>query len=178
MLRSTKKQFWKKVFWANETKINLIKALRREGPIQDPNCTTWSVNNSGGAVMAWAWMTATGARSLVTESQRSCNSSSFPCSLVFYICFNLVSFYQMVFIYTAVTSPDGREKEMNYDTFGYPYTCICSVMAMSITWPESCSCKAARNVCQSTIREEIQHLVIFMGSRLQAVMDCKRCTTK
>ena len=43
--------FWKKVFWNDETKINLYQG--------DGKCTSSSVKHGGGGVMAWACRAAT-----------------------------------------------------------------------------------------------------------------------
>ena len=76
-LRFTKKylkeqpQFWKKVFWTDETKMNFYqsdgksKVWRRWGTAQEPMHTTSSVKHSGEGVQAWACMAAEDTGSLL-----------------------------------------------------------------------------------------------------------------
>uniref|UniRef100_A0A3P9K0U6 Transposase Tc1-like domain-containing protein n=1 Tax=Oryzias latipes TaxID=8090 RepID=A0A3P9K0U6_ORYLA len=64
-------QFWKNILWTDETKINLYqndgerKVWRRRGEAPDPKHTTSSVKHSGGSVMVWACMAASGTGTLV-----------------------------------------------------------------------------------------------------------------
>uniref|UniRef100_A0A8C5MSN8 Transposase Tc1-like domain-containing protein n=1 Tax=Leptobrachium leishanense TaxID=445787 RepID=A0A8C5MSN8_9ANUR len=64
-------QFWNKILWTDETKINLYQSdgkrrlWRRKGTAHDPKHTTSSVKHGGGSVMAWACMAANGTGSLV-----------------------------------------------------------------------------------------------------------------
>ena len=75
-------QFWKKVLWTDETKMNLYqsdgkkKVWRREGTAQDPKHTTSSVKHSGGGVMAWACMAAEGTGSLIFIDDITADGSS------------------------------------------------------------------------------------------------------
>uniref|UniRef100_A0A8C4S635 Transposase Tc1-like domain-containing protein n=1 Tax=Erpetoichthys calabaricus TaxID=27687 RepID=A0A8C4S635_ERPCA len=64
-------QFWKNILWTDETKINLYqndgkkKVWRRRGTAHYPKHTTSSVKHSGGSVMAWVCMAASGTGTLV-----------------------------------------------------------------------------------------------------------------
>lgn len=64
-------EFWKKVLWTDETKINMYqsdgkrKVWRKKRHAHDPKHTTSSVKHGGGGVMAWACMAASGTGSLV-----------------------------------------------------------------------------------------------------------------
>lgn len=64
-------EFWNKVLWTDETKINLYqsdgkrKVWRKKGTAHDPKYTTSSVKHGGGSVIAWACMATTGTGSLV-----------------------------------------------------------------------------------------------------------------
>lgn len=69
--RNHTKEFWEKVLWTDETKINFYqsdgkaKIWRREGTAHNPKNTTSSVKHGGGSIMAWACMAASGTGSLV-----------------------------------------------------------------------------------------------------------------
>uniref|UniRef100_A0A8C5QBF4 Transposase n=1 Tax=Leptobrachium leishanense TaxID=445787 RepID=A0A8C5QBF4_9ANUR len=64
-------QFWNKILWTDETKINLYQSdgkrrvWRKKGTAHDPKHTTSSVKHGGGSVIAWACMAANGTGSLV-----------------------------------------------------------------------------------------------------------------
>uniref|UniRef100_A0A8C5MV28 Transposase Tc1-like domain-containing protein n=1 Tax=Leptobrachium leishanense TaxID=445787 RepID=A0A8C5MV28_9ANUR len=82
-------QFWNKIQWTDETKINLYqgdrkrRVWRRKGTAHDPKHTTSSVKHGGGSVMAWACMAANGTGSLVViddvtaDKSRRMNSEVF-----------------------------------------------------------------------------------------------------
>ena len=69
--RDEPQKFWDKVFWTDETKINLYqsdgkaKVWRKKGSAHDPKHTSSSVKHSGGNVMAWACMASSGTGSLI-----------------------------------------------------------------------------------------------------------------
>uniref|UniRef100_A0A8C5R1Q5 Transposase n=1 Tax=Leptobrachium leishanense TaxID=445787 RepID=A0A8C5R1Q5_9ANUR len=82
-------QFWNKILWTDETKINLYQSdgkrrvWRRKGTAHDPKHTTSSVKHGGGSVMVWACMAANGTGSLVfiddvtADKSRRLNSEVF-----------------------------------------------------------------------------------------------------
>uniref|UniRef100_A0A8C5Q1T4 Transposase n=1 Tax=Leptobrachium leishanense TaxID=445787 RepID=A0A8C5Q1T4_9ANUR len=84
-------QFWNKILWTDETKINLYQSdgkrrvWRRKGTAHDPKHTTSSVKHGGGSVMAWACMAANGTGSLVfidvTDKSSRMNSEVFQAIL-------------------------------------------------------------------------------------------------
>ena len=82
-------QFWKKVFWTDETKMNLYqsddksKVWRREGTAQEPMHTTSSVKHSGEGVKAWACMAAEDTGSLIFIDDITTDGSSKINSVVY-----------------------------------------------------------------------------------------------
>ena len=82
-------QFWNKILWTDETKINLYqndgkrRIWRRKGTAHDPKHTTSSVKDGGGSVMAWACMAANGTGSLVFIDDVTADKSSRMNSEVF-----------------------------------------------------------------------------------------------
>uniref|UniRef100_A0A8C5LTA8 Transposase n=1 Tax=Leptobrachium leishanense TaxID=445787 RepID=A0A8C5LTA8_9ANUR len=83
-------QFWNKILWTDETKINLYQSdgkrrvWRRKGTAHDPKHTTSSVKRGGGgSVMAWACMAANGTGSLVFIDDVTADKSSRMNSEVF-----------------------------------------------------------------------------------------------
>ncbi|KAG2458785.1 TCB1 transposase, partial [Polypterus senegalus] len=201
-------QFWKNILWTDETKINLYqndgkkKVWRRHGPPHYPKHTTSSVKHSGGSVMDWVCMAASGTGTLVfiddvTQDRSSqMNSEVFRDILSAQIQLNAVKLIGWCFMIQMDNDPKHTAKATQ--------EFIKAKKWKNLEWPSQSpdlnpielafhllktklrterptnkqQLKAAAvKAWQSIKKEETQHLVMSMSSRLQAVIASKGFST-
>uniref|UniRef100_A0A8C5M9G9 Transposase n=1 Tax=Leptobrachium leishanense TaxID=445787 RepID=A0A8C5M9G9_9ANUR len=201
-------QFWNKILWTDETKINLYQSdgkrrvWRRKGTAHDPKHTTSSVKLGGGSVMAWAFMAANGTGSLVfidvtADKSSRMNSEVFQAILSTHIQPNAVELIGRRF----TVQMDNDSKHIAKATKEFLKGQKWNVMQWPSQSPDlnpsehafhllktKLKGKCPKNkqelktvaveAWQSITRDETQRLVMSMCSRLQAVIDCKGFATK
>ncbi|KAG2467810.1 TCB1 transposase, partial [Polypterus senegalus] len=202
-------QFWKNILWTDETKINLYqndgkkKVWRRRGTAHYPKHTTSSVKHSGGSVMAWACMAASGTGTLVfiddvTQDRSSrMNSEVFRDILSAHIQLNSVKLIGRRFMiqmdndpkHTAKATQDFiKAKKLNILALPSQSPDINPIehafhLLKTKLWTKRPTNKqqlkaATVKACKCIKKDETQHLVMSMSSRFQAVIASKGFSTK
>uniref|UniRef100_A0A8C5MJ28 Transposase n=1 Tax=Leptobrachium leishanense TaxID=445787 RepID=A0A8C5MJ28_9ANUR len=201
-------QFWNKILWTDETKINLYQSdgksrvWRRKGTAHDPMHTTSSVKHGGGSVMASACMAANGTGSLVfidvtADKSSRMNSEVFRAILSAHIQPNAAELIGRRFTVQMDNDPKHTAKA----TKAFLTWPLHNIPLLSLQSPDlnpiehafhllktKLKGKCPKNkqelktvaveAWQSITRDETQRLVMSMHSRLQAVIDCKGFATK
>ncbi|KAG2464610.1 TCB1 transposase, partial [Polypterus senegalus] len=201
-------QFWKNILRTDETKINLKqndgkkKVWRRRGTAHYPKHTTSSVKHAKASVMAWACMAAgTGTLGFiddVTQDRRSrMNSEVFRDILSAQIQLNAVKLIGWCFM----TQMDNDPKHTAKATQEFIKAKKCKILEWPSQSPDLNPIEhafhllktklqterptnkqqlkaAAVKAWQSIKKEETQHLVMSMSSRLQAVIASKGFSSK
>ncbi|KAG2465883.1 TCB1 transposase, partial [Polypterus senegalus] len=202
-------QFWKNILWTDEIKINLYrndgkkKVWRRHGTAHYPKHTTSSVKHSGGSVMAWVCMAASGTGTLVfiddvTQDRSSrMNSEVFRDILSAQIQLNAVKLIGWCFMiqmdndpkHTAKTTQEfikakkwkiheWPSQSPDLNLIEHAFHLLKTKLRRERPTNKQQLKAAAVKAWQSIKEEETQHLVMSMSSRLQAVISSKGFSTK
>ncbi|KAG2467586.1 TCB1 transposase, partial [Polypterus senegalus] len=201
-------QFWKNILWTDETKINLYqndckkKVWRRRGTPHYPKHTTSSVKHDGGSVMAWC-MAASGTGTLVfiddvKQDRRSrMNSEVFRDILSAQIQLNAVKLIGWCFMIQMDNDPKHIAKATQefikakkwkilewpsqspyLNPIEHAFHLLKTKLQTERPTNKQQLKAAAVKAWQSIKKEETQHLVMSMSSRLQAVIASKGFSTK
>ncbi len=179
------------------------RVWRRKGTAHDPKHTTSSVKHGGGSVMAWACMAASGTGSLVFIDAVTADKSSRMNSEVFSGNYLLI-FSQMLqnsldgasqCRWTMTQSIlqkqpksfwrersgllcNGQVNHLTLNPIEHAFHLLKTKLKGKCPKNKQELKTVAVEAWQSITRDETQHLVMSMRSRLQAVIDCKGFATK
>ena len=182
------------------------RVWRREGTAHDPKHTTSSVKHGGGSVMAWACMAANGTGSLVfiddvtADKSSRMNSEVFRAILSAHIQPNASELIgRHLHLHTVQMDNDPKHtakatkeifKAKKWNVLQWPSQSpdLNPIERAFHLLKTKLKGKCPKNkqelktdaveAWQSITRDETQRLVMSMGSRLQAVIDCKGFPTK
>ena len=179
------------------------RVWRREGTAQDPKHTTSSVKHGGGSVMAWACMAASGTGSLIfiddvtADKSSRMNSEVFRAILSAHIQPNASKLIGRRFTMQMDNDPKHTAKATKevfkakkWNVLQWPsqspdlnpiehaFHLLKTKLKGKCPKNKQELKTAAAEAWQSITRDETQRLVMSMGSRLQAVIDCKGFATK